>query len=157
MYGWIKLFRDEQFTEKFRKKPFDDFHAYVWILFKADKSKMVKCSQSEMAEAFGWEKKDVSKFTQSLVESGKLVNETVPGAASTFRIPDHDAVSKEYRIPTLEQVKDFITAKRITTFSADAFFEYYQNRNWKIKGKTFDWKEVCEWWEKKNLRRKPRV
>lgn len=51
----------------------------------------------------------------------------------------------EREIPTLEQLKKYVEEKRLNV-DADEIFEYYQNRNWMIRGEAIrNWRAVIDY------------
>lgn len=61
--------------------------------------------------------------------------------------------AKEIKTPTIDEVKEYLMNKQYTTFSANKFFNYYDNLGWKSKdGKPItDWQKLADVWNKKQL------
>ena len=74
-------------------------------------------------------------------------NTTVDEVKSTF------SQAKEIKTPTIDEVKQYLMDKQYTTFSANKFFNYYNNLGWKSKdGKPItDWQKLADAWNKKQL------
>ena len=74
-------------------------------------------------------------------------NTTVDEVKSTF------SQAKEIKTPTMDEVKQYLMDKQYTTFSANKFFNYYNNLGWKSKdGKPItDWQKLADVWNKKQL------
>lgn len=74
-------------------------------------------------------------------------NTTVDEVKTTF------PQAKEIKTPTIDEVKQYLMDKNYTTFSADKFFNYYNNLGWKSKdGKSItDWQKLADVWNKKQL------
>lgn len=74
-------------------------------------------------------------------------NTTVNEVKATF------SQAKEIKTPTMDEVKQYLMDKQYTTFSANKFFNYYNNLGWKSKdGKPItDWQKLADVWNKKQL------
>ena len=74
-------------------------------------------------------------------------NTTVDEVKATF------SQAKEIKTPTMDEVKQYLMDKQYTTFSANKFFNYYNNLGWKSKdGKPItDWQKLADVWNKKRL------
>ena len=74
-------------------------------------------------------------------------NTTVDEVKATF------SQAKEIKTPTMDEVKQYLMDKQYTTFSANKFFNYYNNLGWKSKdGKPItDWQKLADVWNKKQL------
>lgn len=74
-------------------------------------------------------------------------NTTVDEVKTTF------SQAKEIKTPTMDEVKQYLMDKQYTTFSANKFFNYYNNLGWKSKdGKPItDWQKLADVWNKKQL------
>ena len=74
-------------------------------------------------------------------------NTTVDEVKSTF------SQAKEIKTPTMDEVKQYLMDKQYTSFSANKFFNYYNNLGWKSKdGKPItDWQKLADVWNKKQL------
>lgn len=74
-------------------------------------------------------------------------NTTVDEVKATF------SQAKEIKTPTIDEVKEYLMNKQYTTFSANKFFNYYDNLGWKSKdGKPItDWQKLADAWNKKQL------
>ena len=74
-------------------------------------------------------------------------NTTVDEVKSTF------SQAKEIKTPTMDEVKQYLMDNKYTTFSANKFFNYYNNLGWKSKdGKPItDWQKLADVWNKKQL------
>ena len=74
-------------------------------------------------------------------------NTTVDEVKSTF------SQAKEIKTPTMDEVKQYLIDKQYTSFSANKFFNYYNNLGWKSKdGKPItDWQKLADVWNKKQL------
>ena len=74
-------------------------------------------------------------------------NTTVDEVKATF------SQAKEIKTPTIDEVKQYLMDKQYTTFSANKFFNYYNNLGWKSKdGKPItDWQKLADVWNKKQL------
>ena len=61
--------------------------------------------------------------------------------------------AKEIKTPTMDEVKQYLMDKQYTTFSANKFFNYYNNLGWKSKdGKPItDWQKLADVWHIKQL------
>ena len=74
-------------------------------------------------------------------------NTTVDEVKATF------SQAKEIKTPTMDEVKQYLMDQQYTTFSANKFFNYYNNLGWKSKdGKPItDWQKLADVWNKKQL------
>ena len=74
-------------------------------------------------------------------------NTTVDEVKATF------SQAKEIKTPTMDEVKQYLMDKQYTSFSANKFFNYYNNLGWKSKdGKPItDWQKLADVWNKKQL------
>ena len=74
-------------------------------------------------------------------------NTTVDEVKSTF------LQAKELKTPTMDEVKQYLMDKQYTSFSANKFFNYYDNLGWKSKdGKPItDWQKLADIWNKRQL------
>ena len=74
-------------------------------------------------------------------------NTTVEEVKKTF------TQAKEIKTPTIDEVKEYLMNKQYTTFSANKFFNYYDNLGWKSKdGKHItDWQKLADVWNRKQL------
>ena len=74
-------------------------------------------------------------------------NTTVDEVKATF------SQAKEIKTPTMDEVKQYLMDKQYTSFSANKFFNYYNNLGWKSKdGKPItDWPKLADVWNKKQL------
>ena len=72
----------------------------------------------------------------------------------------HPHLKKDARIlferPTLEEVKNYHEELKITCFTAERFYNYYEAYGWKSKGggEISDWKLLMRNWEKNNEKQK---
>ena len=74
-------------------------------------------------------------------------NTTVDEIKATF------SQAKEIKTPTMDEIKQYLMDQQYTTFSANKFFNYYNNLGWKSKdGKPItDWQKLADVWNKKQL------
>lgn len=74
-------------------------------------------------------------------------NTTVDEVKATF------SQAKEIKTPTMDEIKQYLMDKQYATFSANKFFNYYNNLGWKSKdGKPItDWQKLADVWNKKQL------
>ncbi|MCR9294644.1 MAG: hypothetical protein NXI32_18155 [bacterium] len=63
-----------------------------------------------------------------------------------LKIPAAQKVQTRFQKPTVEEIREYIEEKNLP-FTAEAFFDCYEARGWKIKGNAMkDWKAACRTW-----------
>ena len=56
---------------------------------------------------------------------------------------------KDFTPPTLQEITDYIAEKNYT-ISAELFYKYYVDSEWKVCGRYINWKRKCDVWQKKD-------
>ena len=81
---------------------------------------------------------------------------TKPACAREDNCPDKSKKSvksekpkKVFTPPTFQEITDYIAEKNYT-ISAELFYKYYVDSEWKVCGRYINWKRKCDVWQKKD-------